>query len=409
MLIKIIFRRATMVLAGMICCAFLLVTCMNDETVHTQPAEANKLNYEQFAGSQACAGCHKSIFDSHTHTAHYLTSQPASEQSIKGSFEAGKNTFAFNPAAWVAMEKRDSRLYQVEYVNGVEKIAKSVDIVIGSGKRGQTFLSWENNKLFQLPITYFTSAHQWSNSPGYSNKVNFNRPITSRCLECHSTYFDKIPASGNGQEAFSTSNIIYGVSCERCHGPGAAHVQFQTQHPDEKKARYIITTAAFTRAQKLDMCRLCHGGRLAKTKPSFQFESGDTLSHFFVTDTLAKDVTNIDAHGNQYGMLTASKCFKMSSMTCGTCHSPHNNETGNTALFSQRCMNCHSAASNNYCKMAGKAGMENIKKDCISCHMPEQSSRAIMVLLQGQDIPTPALMRSHFIAVYPVAAAPAPK
>ena len=388
----------------MICCAFLLVTCMNNETVNTKPAEAEKVKYGQFAGSQACANCHKNMYDSCMHTAHYLTSQPASEKGIQGSFEQGKNTFVFNPAVSISMEKRDSHLFQVEYINGVEKTSRPFDIVIGSGKRGQTFLYWDNNKLFQLPITYFTSAHQWSNSPGYSNKVKFNRPITSRCLECHSTFFEKIPGPDNRQEAFSTSKIMYSVSCERCHGPGAAHVTFQLQHPEEKKARYIINPATFTRQQNLDMCQLCHGGRLSKTQPSFQFQSGDTLSRFFATDTATKDISTIDVHGNQYGMLSASKCFKMSNMTCGSCHSPHNNETGNTALFSQRCMNCHKTGRNNFCKMAGKAGMETIKKDCISCHMPEQPSRAIMVLLQGQDTPTPALMRSHFIAIYPLAA-----
>ena len=379
-----------MILSGMILCAFLFVTCMNEGGA-----------YDQYAGTLACANCHKDIYTAHTHTAHWLTTQPAREQFIKGSFLAGENSFFYNPAVSVTMEKRDGRFYQTEYVEGVEKKSRPFDIVVGSGKRGQTFLYWNKNNLFQLPISYFTSAHQWSNSPGYSNKVMFNRPITSRCLECHSTYFEKIPGPDSRLEDFSASNIIYGVSCERCHGPGARHVAFQSQHPAEKKAQYIINPAEMTRQQKLDMCMLCHGGRLAKTRPSFQFQPGDTLSAFFSIDTVTKDVAAIDVHGNQYGMLAASKCFKMSAMDCGSCHSPHDSETGKTALFSQRCMSCHNVANNTFCKIAGKAGVETIKKDCISCHMPEQPSRAIVMLLQGQDVPTPASMRSHFITIYP--------
>jgi len=43
----------------------------------------------------------------------------------------------------------------------------------------------------------------------------------------------------------------------------------------------------------------------------------------------------------------------------------------------------------------------NIASNCIDCHMPELTSRAIMVLQQGDNAPTPASMRTHFITVYP--------
>ncbi|MDE3144041.1 MAG: hypothetical protein KGL19_07790, partial [Bacteroidota bacterium] len=148
-------------------------------------------------------------------------------------------------------------------------------------------------------------------------------------------------------------------------------------------------------------CRVCHGGKLSKSKPSFEFKAGDTLSNFFATDSVAKSVADMDVHGNQFGMLSASKCFNLSEMTCSSCHSAHDNEIGKLEVFSQRCMNCHSVSKNNFCKMVDKVSAEKLKKNCIDCHMPEQSSRAIMVLLQGQSIPTSAVMRSHFISIYP--------
>jgi hypothetical protein len=42
-----------------------------------------------------------------------------------------------------------------------------------------------------------------------------------------------------------------------------------------------------------------------------------------------------------------------------------------------------------------------INKNCIDCHMPLQSSKAIIVLMQGATIPTRATMRTHFISIYP--------
>lgn len=101
------------------------------------------------------------------------------------------------------------------------------DIVTGSGAKGQSFMSWRGDKLFQLPITYFTTAAQWSNSPGFpSDRVMIDRPITSRCMECHVTFAERISEDGKEPEEFSKTNIIYGVDCEKCHGPAAEHVAF---------------------------------------------------------------------------------------------------------------------------------------------------------------------------------------
>ena len=59
-----------------------------------------------------------------------------------------------------------------------------IDIVIGSGRKGQTYLYWEGERLFQLPVSYWTGIG-WANSPGYpSGTAIFNRPADPRCLEC---------------------------------------------------------------------------------------------------------------------------------------------------------------------------------------------------------------------------------
>ena len=363
------------------------------------------VNYknEPFAGSASCVQCHKQICDSNINTAHYLTSRPASEKTIKGSFDESRNKFYYNPAVFVAAEKKQDHFYQTSFVDGREKESHSIDIAIGSGKRGQTFASWyKDNYLLQLPLTYFTLTDEWTNSPGFSNRVIFKRPITSRCLECHSTFF-KITAEekNNTPEKFSKTEIIYGVDCEKCHGPAAEHVAFHLENPSEKVARYIINPGKMTRQQSLDMCRLCHGGRLAKTKPSFQFKPGDALADFFLIDSISKSVADIDVHGGQYSLMNASKCFKGSQMTCLTCHNSHGNETGKPELFSQRCMSCHSEEHNNFCKLAGKEDVAMLKNNCIDCHMPELPSKAIMVLRQGEAAPTSAYMRTHYITVYP--------
>ena len=124
-----------------------------------------KPDSERFASAATCINCHKDVYQKHIQTAHYLTSQIATEKNIMGSFAPGKNEFVFSQVSKVVMEKSGDSLMQVEYENGVQKKARPFSITVGSGKRGQTYLYWFKNNLGELPISYFTSAAQWSNSP----------------------------------------------------------------------------------------------------------------------------------------------------------------------------------------------------------------------------------------------------
>jgi hypothetical protein len=394
-------RRAAFTLFWIVSGIFFLTQCVHPENKQTTKAvPEEKVNLSQFAGSQACAGCHKNIYDSHIHTAHYLTTRPAQVEFIKGSFQPGKNRFAYDSDRVVVMEKRDSGFYQVAYFRGDEKIAGRFDIVVGSGSKGQTYITRYHGQLYQLPVSYFTAARNWANSPLYpTNPILFNRPITSRCLECHSSLATVLSAPNVEPESFD-EKMIYGVDCEKCHGPAARHVAFQTQNPQAGHAEFILNPARFTKKQNLDLCALCHSGRLQKTKPSFEFVSGDRLSDYFAIDTFPPDPDHIDVHGNQYGLLRASQCFKMSgTMTCTTCHNPHENERGQIALFSQRCMSCHNAAHHNTCSLTASMG-SSIAQNCIDCHMPRKPSQSITELLPGHLAPTAAMIRTHLIKIY---------
>jgi hypothetical protein len=383
-------------------CIIVFTTCINNEKDKAVAVTTN--GYTDYAGSASCTSCHQAIAASHRNTAHFHTSETANEKNIRGSFDATHSSYTFsNNGGMINMEKRGDDFYQVGYINGIEKKAERFDITIGSASKGQSYASWMDNKLVQLPITYFTSADAWSNSPGYPNKVAFNRPITSRCLECHATYVQKISAPEKEPEEFDRSAMILGVDCERCHGPAAKHVAFQKENLTDTAGKFIINPSSFSRQQSLDLCALCHGGRLQKTTASFGFTAGDKLTDHFLIDTVGRDINSIDVHGNQYGLMAASKCFTVShTLTCNSCHNVHENEKGKATLFAQRCNTCHTAHNNTaVCKMAGALSNEQLNTNCINCHMPEQPSMAIAVILQGQNAPSPALMHTHFIKSYP--------
>ena len=61
----------------------------------------------QYAGTAACAPCHKDKVISYQQTAHYLTSQLANKNSILGSFKEGTNELTFS----ILRPRRRTRAY----------------------------------------------------------------------------------------------------------------------------------------------------------------------------------------------------------------------------------------------------------------------------------------------------------
>ena len=109
---------------------------------------------------------------------------------------------------------------------------------------------------------------------------------------------------------------------------------------------------------------------------------------------------DFDVHGNQYRLMSESKCFLASNkMTCSTCHDPHKNATTDLAFYSQKCMGCHSEANHNFCTMAASLGA-SIKNNCIDCHMPKKPSEAISFKLAGSTQTSSYLLRTHRIGRY---------
>jgi hypothetical protein len=355
-------------------------------------------------GSVACMSCHREIYESHIQTAHYHDSRPATKEFIKGSFEAGRNRFVYSTSVEVAMEQKDSGFFQTAFLNGKQYRSEPFGIVTGSGRKGQTYLYWNDGKLFQLPVSYFTPSDSWCNSPGYgADSPRFNRPITSYCLECHSTNVRTLFRSNKDYgDFFDPGQIIYGIDCERCHGPAAEHVAFHTAHPGEKSGKYIVNTRLLSRQQRLDACALCNSGSRFPLKPAFSFRAGDRLDDFSEPKFSPENVSTLDVHGNQYGLLTSSKCFRQSQMDCSSCHNVHVNEAGSVKLFSQRCMSCHNGTDHPTCTVTPAAGLV-LGDNCIDCHMPALASQKIVLGLSnvsgtGQAISN--LVRTHHIAVY---------
>jgi hypothetical protein len=333
-------------------------------------------------------------------TAHFRTSSLADGYAIKGSFSEGQNILRTrSEGTYFKMERRigegKETFYQTAYQltnSGVKSRTEQIDLVIGSGRKGQSYLYWKNGLLFQLPVSFLAARGGWANSPGYvDGEANFGRLITPRCLECHATSF-KI--EGAPPAIRYSRDYELGISCQVCHGDGGKHVEYHTGHPGERTGKYILNPAEFPRERKLDNCALCHSGMREPKRLSFSYKPGDKLEDFL--KPASSDINPAsDVHGNQVGLLELSKCFRSSpTMSCSTCHNVHQEERDLTKL-AQKCLRCHRV---NQCKQARKAGVQMMAQ-CLDCHMPNQQSKLIRIETATTKYPVP--YRNHTIGVYP--------
>jgi Cytochrome c554 and c-prime len=364
---------------------------------------------QDYLGDEACMPCHREQALPYNQTSHHLTSQLPSTTSILGSFKEGENilmienptTTGTDPRLFFKMDIQHGAYYQTAIAEkGSQKLTRSerIDIVTGSGVRGQTYLYWAGNELYELPVSYWSEGNQWINSPGYvDGTANFSRHVDPRCLECHASYIQ--PLSSDPQtNAFDRNSLVTGISCETCHGPGADHIAREKGSfagPEKASSNAILNPAQFTRDRQIDLCALCHsGGQRAALKPAFTYLPGQPLDQYLAADPA--EITELpDVHGNQVGLLKKSRCYLSSpSMSCSTCHDVHRRER-TAAAYSDRCLSCHRWQ---ICGVSHTLG-EKITHNCVDCHMPMQQTSAIVSKTANRVLH--ASIRTHWIKVYP--------
>ena len=346
------------------------------------------------AGDTACLSCHrdKGTFET---TAHRLTTRMPSESSIHGDFTPPGNVLrTSNPYVHFRMARDSSGWYETAVTGAppdtttrTEKIAD----VAGSGRKGQSYLYWANGRLYQLPISYWRNVG-WINSPGNAyvdGRVNFDRQIAPRCMDCHSTWIDWVPDPGTANR-YRPEGAILGITCERCHGSGAAHVASERSVLRAVRTAPMVNPAKLTRERQIETCAQCHGG-LGSPIATFSYVPGQPLRDYLVLSNVSDG--RVDVHGNQVALLARSRCFQSSQMTCLTCHDVHRTQR-DPAELSGKCLTCHQLQS---CGLFPKEG-NKLAGRCVDCHMPVQPSNLIVSSLQKTQ--ERAMVRNHWIRVY---------
>ena len=351
-----------------------------------------------YVGDTACRSCHADQFASYHQTAHYRTSMLPSHDSILGSFMPGDNILkTANPNLFFRMEEqrvdgKEDGFLQTAVAGAsphTNTRSERFAVAVGSGEKGQTYLYWDQDQLFQLPVSFWTKLG-WVNSPGYRDgNADFDRPIIPRCLECHASYFEAMPPPIN---KYKTAGFTLGIECEKCHGPGREHAEREKSKPPTSAASAILNPARILARSPDGSLRMVSCRTWPAVASVIFLRAGAPLTEYIDFPHPIR-TRRLDVHGNQVELLKQSRCFRSSTMTCITCHDVHIAQH-NLVDFSQKCLSCHKPDSATFARAD-----HPLTKNCIDCHMPKQETNLIVFDWKGTTVRPE--VRNHWIKIYP--------
>lgn len=378
--------------------AIFLVCIQSRTAAHAQNQAAPTKTPGQFAntragveyvGDEPCRNCHSSIYDSFKKTGMGRSTSIPSAEDLK--LPQPVNIVDKNSNRSYKVYVRDGKLIHEESganSAGHPVFSESHDIAytVGAGDMGKSYLISKGDALFVSPISYYTSIQGWDLSPGYNEGVfrDFTRRVVDLCVDCHVGSPRLVPGSRDRFQQPPFRSLT--VGCERCHGPGAAHVAQRTIDPyvEGPIDPSIVNPQKVQADRRDDICMQCHlSGDARVLQPGKDYldfrpgtSLGDVVSIFSVPQTIKG---NHFVLLNQFEQIKLSRCWRASNgrLGCISCHDPHIQRQGNDAIdfFRSRCLTCHTAAS---CTLQRAKRQATTPPDnCILCHMPQQPGEKI--------------------------------
>ena len=353
-------RLAVILLLLLVC---IPVIAQHSPKTASTPIASTPSKENQYVGSDACKSCHAEIYKSYSLTAMARASGPATQDLIPGDFRHAASgvhyrIYAENDAAWLSFERPGDPA-----VRGTRRL----QYFIGSGHRGRTYLFSTDGFFFEAPVNWYAQKKLWDTAPAFqsASQIPMTLPALPGCLSCH-TSNARSPVAGT-ENKYETPLFAHdGITCERCHGPGAAHSTAGTA--------VIVNPAKLSIPKRDSICMQCHlEGNVAIEQPGrklLDFRAGEDLSeyvHYYLY--VDEGSQKLRALG-QSEALALSVCKKNSgdAMSCTSCHDPHSSPQPEqrVAYYRGKCLTCHGDS------FAAKHHVE--QPDCTGCHMPRATS-----------------------------------
>jgi predicted CXXCH cytochrome family protein len=354
------------------------------------PAEG-RYPLDPYIGHQVCAECHPRESALYARSGHSRTLRAAGQRSLAHRLDGTKVADPeYSDVLW-GYQYRDGQLHISR--TAADKVEEFVaQYAFGSGHHATTFMTVIDPgipRIFEHRLTYFTREEQLKLTPGHSARTRLSGVTPQggvllasdarKCFGCHTTQ-----TSARAGLAIDEETLIPNVSCERCHGPGRAHVEAARRSAPEAELALPFGVGRFTAESLLVLCGTCHRhpSRLDREK-------------------IRPDNPHM-ARFQPIGILN-SRCFRESggAFNCVTCHDPHASAASDRASYLAVCLSCH--AVNKPKPATPPTGAETGRQDhppptaeacpveptgdCVNCHMPRVDA--------GQHI----LFADHWIRV----------
>lgn len=329
-------------------------------------------------GSDACRGCHAGYS-----AAFRRTGMGRSMAQVDLAREPPDAAFDHPPSKRrYEVRRKDGQMWHRELLltGPTEEVVLSeypVRYVVGSGHHSLTYLVEVDGFLVESPVTWYASRKGWWMSPGYDNphQSGFDRATGEGCLICHAGQSEAVGGSLHRMHVGEAA-----IGCERCHGPGALHVERHTgrSSPTGGVDYTIVNPAHLSRELGEAICQQCHLRASATIvsrgrKPS-DFRPGLPLQDFRQDYTLevADAPMTVVGHVDQ---MHRSRCYQGSdTLTCLSCHNPHAEPrpAERSDYYNGVCQNCHRPER---CTVdERKRQKESPDNNCIHCHMPQSAT-----------------------------------
>jgi predicted CXXCH cytochrome family protein len=354
-----------------------------------------------YVGPEACAGCHRDIWQTYRRTGMARSFyRPSPTNTVEDYTKT--NTFYHKASdSYFSMLRRDGKYYQrrhqIDFAGKqVNVVEKQIDFIMGSGNHVRAYLHRTGrNTLVELPLAWYAGkGGYWAMNPGYDrpNHDGFRRTITYDCMFCHNGY-PEIP-SGHDQpfaEPVYAGALPEGIDCQRCHGPGSKHARVARAAgaTRDEIRNSIVNPSRLSAERQMEVCMQCHLETTSFPLPNsiqryergpFSYKPGEPLGAFILSFDHAAGKGRDDKFEivNAAYRLRRSACFLKSNgaLRCTTCHNPHDIPRGEAAArhYTAVCRQCHTAtfdkqvASGKHPRSAG----------CADCHMPKRRTEDVV-------------------------------
>lgn len=307
----------------------------------------------EYAGSQACKSCHADIYSRQSASNHARSLRQAElVPELLGALPFSR--FDRVSGYTLTLSSNSASRVRLESANDAESGAATLDWAFGSGAKGITPLGrTDRGGWVESRLTWYESVGAIDFTTGASkydpqNVIeSLGRGLTAQqvtdCFGCHTTGYDKRTSAPTADEM--------GIRCERCHGPGQAHIEAALD--GQSLDGTIFNPSALSGFEQARMCGSCHG-----VPP--QDNDFDALA-------LLEGTPHSVRFPSQ--RIVLSRCFNetFGELACTTCHDPHRDVSAEADSFDESCLSCHDTGARDRGTVCPEASA-----DCASCHMPRE-------------------------------------